>query len=509
MDDEDQLESFRQYILEQLGGLDINADYDDDSDYSLSDDDELRDATVWYEPLDEAYLATLRSASQAVQDDQAESGELAPEAEQSDESDAANPSPQDHETGLPDEVRVDQHDTDESDRGTQAVPTRQAEQSSQAEDDGSSAAQSDAGEQSVETPVYPPKKKKSKKKKKGPAADNDDVDNEMLNRDDMEKIYEPAMSPDERFRLAMDKFRKERIFVTYSNQILETYFSHGAMNVHPEQETATREAGVEVMTEVDFEYVAASFLSAFLFNSGNWHETVYFEMAPRVVHAFLKYVLVRHVVPEYKDSLRKAIKVAQLAKIEAPKCKVFNGLMPDDLNQTCSILFVDEYAYDILPNSSIPLMEQVVGVKSANDVKLVDSNRKYARIVRVEQGQSVQLPASSSSSSSSSDAEAPAVDEATSDATSDTTSISSGSGPKVISLSKLVLESMSVDDLRLVPTAGESEFSILVSSKAAEQVSEGSIVWGTFYTLSNGRVFARPLMGFPSFYMEEDDESLY
>ncbi|KAF9364272.1 hypothetical protein BGX34_002034 [Mortierella sp. NVP85] len=464
MDDEENLESLRAFIIDQLNNLEVNQLSDSDG-VDLSDDDELHDANIWYEPLDEADLAAFRNEAEPddVYDEQVEQVEEPQRLDLADQVDTSDGS--------------DQTEHAEQDiRGAVDVSAEDNVEEEPASDD----------QQPVEKKKKKRKSKGSKKKNKNMPRAEDDENDTVIDRDAMRSLYEPSMSADERFRLAMDKFRKERVFVPMSNQILETYFSHGGMN---ENETpGRRDIGVEITSEVDFVYVAASFLSAFLFNSGVWHDSAYFEMAPKIVLSFLKYIQIRQVVPEYEDNIQKAMEVARLGKIEAPRCKVFNGIMPDDFNQTCSVLYVDEFSYDQLPETSIHLMEQVIGVKSADEVKLNGKRRGYARVLRVEEGTSIKIAE---------------VNEATpSDVADDA---ASDSEPKSISIYKLILEEMSVDGGDLVPVVG-SEYSVHVSKQAAEQVSRGSIVWGTFYTLSNGLVFARPFMAFPSFYVEQDED---
>ncbi|KAI7825610.1 Argonaute siRNA chaperone complex subunit Arb1-domain-containing protein [Gamsiella multidivaricata] len=413
-------------------------------------------------------------------------------------------------------------------------------------------------------------------------------------------------------RLAIDNFRKERNFVPMSNKILETYFSYGGMDEHPVVVGgAKRTQGAEVTLDIDFVYVVASFLSSHVLNSGIWHDVTYFEMAPRVVLAFLKYIHVRRVMPEYEVEIKKAIDIAQLAKVQTPQCKTFNRMMPDDYSQSCTIHFVREYRSDPLPDKSDELLKQCMGDSSSTkDVQVEGEHMGYARVLRIlsentdEQigataavdptrvdkieaatGDTVSLPAADAAEvvvdgpvdpttanddkhptaktvnpptvdatgSSTVDTVAPAsadeikpvvvdaadtavvdtnvlatVDKAdtaivANEALVDAASLSTDDGALAAApnatkddstglvkleqplTSIIVLEPMILEDGVLLPTHGK-DYSIRVSSEAAALLGGGTILWGKFYTLSNDTVFARPLMAYPSFHVEEDEE---
>ncbi|KAF9346951.1 hypothetical protein BGX26_001521 [Mortierella sp. AD094] len=324
-----------------------------------------------------------------------------------------------------------------------------------------------------EPPVAETKKKKKKKNKKKrgyPSADDDEADINGLVPPIVDNPYDLSTSDDSRFRLAMDNFRSERYFNAYSNQILETYFTYGGMGTHSNVETDTNADGSLIGFEVDFVYLVSSFLSSYIFESSIWYDEKYFQLSPKVLSAFLKYIRDRKVIPEYQDSIDGAIEITEIAKEEVPNCRMFNSLMPDDIGTTCSALFLPEYLSDQLPENSISLMEQIVSVRSPAEVEVTRKEFQYARVSRI-------------------------------------TEIEGSDGSAAIA--KIELEDMKKEERT---TLGGGLFpegrgrGIHVSSEAAEKLKIGTVIWGTFYVLSNEVVFARPLVALPSFYVEQDEE---
>lgn len=304
------------------------------------------------------------------------------------------------------------------------------------------------------------------------------------------------MSADERFRLAMENFRKERVFNAITSQILSTYFTFGGMD--PNQAAAFNTSDKEIEVEVDFNYVVSAFLSSFLVSSSGWYDAEYFTTAPKVVAGFLRYLLLKRVIPEYDDDLRKTIEIAQRAKIEAPKCQKFNNLYPDSFNETCSILYVRDFEYDDLPDDSLERMEQVAGIRVATETELRGKEIRHMRVVAIEpmgpslpnKGESVQ---SSDEGVSTEEQEQPSV-----------------VPYSRVTLVKLPLgfgsEAATTTIAATTTKVEEEQVTIFLESALSDYLDVGTVVWGTFYTLSNGVVFARPLGAHPSFFVEQDEE---
>ncbi|KAF9432015.1 hypothetical protein BGZ76_011405 [Entomortierella beljakovae] len=436
--DEEALEKLREDMRELLLSLDINNIPDSDDDFTDEDyDDE------WYQPI-------------AIPDDIDSNYEI---SEQDDEHDEpifdddylANDS--EDELAIPEEATIESQTSD-------GIST-QSQEENQPKDELKKKKKKN--------------KKKNKKKKNYPAADDDQSDINGPVPPVAEDQYDMQVnflflstSPDSRFRLAMDNFRRERIFVPISNQILETYFTYGGMDQHDLESTS--KVGPTVETEVDIEYIVSSFLSSYIFESSIWYEAEYFRLAPKVIAAFLKYIHARDIIPEYQDSLEKAIEIAEIAKKEVPMCKAFNALMPDDIAVTCSALFLPDYISDQLPDDSISIMEGVVGVQCAQDVQVAGKYLQYARVVEIVIDKDINDP---------------------------------NSATKVI-LDDMIEREDSAYEGGLFPT-GERNF-IQLSYEAAMNLKVGTVVWGTFYKLTNNVVFSRPFMALPSFHVELDED---
>ncbi|KAF9107174.1 hypothetical protein BGX27_008850 [Mortierella sp. AM989] len=431
---EEELEKLRENMRELLLSLDINnfsdSEENEESDEEIYDDE-------WYEPI-----ANLDDVS----DQDIESEELNNDDGQTNEDDS--------ELEFSEAPNEDQT----SDGISASSPNGISTPSPDEED-----------EEPVAQIKKKKRKKKSKKKRNYPSADDDLADANGLNPPVPDDLYDLSTCAESRFRLAMDKFRGERYFTAISNQILETYFTFGGMNVHDDVDPSSSANGVEIDYEVDFLYLVSSFLSSYIFESSIWYDEKYFEMAPKVLAAFLKYIRDRKAVPEYRDSLDGAIAITEIAKDEVPKCKEFNAMMPDDVATTCSALYLPEYMNEQLPDNSIFLMEHVVGVQVATEVHIAAKGFQYARVSQI---------------------------------TKDEESVDSTATVRVV-LEDMVEEGSSFGG-GLFPI-GKGRF-IHMSLRASEKLKIGTVIWGTFYMLSNEVVFARPLVALPSFYVELDEE---
>ncbi|KAF9960012.1 hypothetical protein BGZ72_008211 [Mortierella alpina] len=514
--DEDELEIIRQQLIQQLMSLELNADTEDsahtdtENDEELEELEELEEALTsedWYHWPDRTALDRVYELS-AVDDcdiynSSDEASALAVETPSSGSGDI--------DASLPvnpvDDVYAALEDEGVSDIDLAEMPTKK-------------------------------KKKKTKKKKNVPAADDDAFKVPVVDLEDAKNLYNPTSNADDRFRFAMENFRKERSFTSLSSQILSTYFTFGGMDEHPEV-PAVRRDGIEVEATIDFVYVVSAFLSSYLLTVGGWHDLIYFELAPKVVTAFLKYILANKVLPEYEDQIRHALDIAIRARFEAPRCKGFNTIMPDDFNAACSILYINAYAYDKPPADSAGLLKRVAGIEDASKVQLVDQKMCYVRVLRIEhepeETDTAATPASAVASptdsglvskvplgapsvqSLESGSETTAELVSGSDLEATTSRLPPESTPQsaptpdyqTTAYSRVVVEPLVLDcEDQNDAGAAMKKFSIHVPRKAASLIEAGGILRGSFYTLSNGVVFARPLMALSSFFVEQDEDIL-
>jgi hypothetical protein len=101
--------------------------------------------------------------------------------------------------------------------------------------------------------------------------------------------------------------------------------------------------------QVDFTNVVTTFLSQYFLQSTGWIEMVYYKDTPVVVAAFLNYLLIRDVLPEYKEDLQAALVIAEKAKVELPLCKMISSGWPSRYDKACSLLYGGEW-YDYPEN---------------------------------------------------------------------------------------------------------------------------------------------------------------
>ncbi|KAG9064672.1 hypothetical protein KI688_002930 [Linnemannia hyalina] len=516
--DEETLEQVREELMQQLMGLALNQDSDaedennnsdnqnNDSEEEVEEEEEVvedldddednnnyegEEEFEWYDWPDKSKLAALDNLPDVVVGE-----EMVDTGEQISLDYLRNPA-------------LDSDQEDEEEKVVNVVVDGGGDVGGDGDGAGNAPDQVPAqGENLVDGEVKKKKKKKKNKKRNMPMADDDLVgepeqDQELVDAE-AAKIYKPAMSADERFRLAMENFRKERVFNAITSQILSTYFTFGG--VDPNQVALLHDSNNDVEIEVDFIYVVSAFLSSFLISSSGWYDAEYFITAPKLVTGFLRYLLLKRVIPEYDDDLRKAIEIAQRAKIEAPKCHKFNKSFPDSFNETCSILYARDFEYDTLPDDSLERMEQVTGIRVATEVELRGKEIRRMRVVAVEP-MDPDLPKDKAAESK--DSALPKGDDVEStDESLDSEQQSSVVPYSRVSLAKLPI-GWSGDTTATTPATTtdteEERVTIFVESELAGYLDIGTVVWGTFFTLSNGVVFARPLGAHPSFFVEQDE----
>ncbi|KAK5808868.1 Argonaute siRNA chaperone complex subunit Arb1-domain-containing protein [Linnemannia elongata] len=214
------------------------------------------------------------------------------------------------------------------------------------------------------------KKKKRKKTKKAKIELEDYLACEDGTDPLVENPYDSSKTPAERVEIAVARFRKNRKFSPIRSQILSVYLDYGGIQTGPkmfqgggvktggadddgEVDFDALNAGVDRVDlpedgqQVDFTNVVTTFLSQFFLKSTGWIDMVYYKDTPVVVAALLNYLLVRDVLPEYKEDLQAALAVAEKAKIELPLCKMISSGWPSRYDKACSLLYGGEW-YDYL-----------------------------------------------------------------------------------------------------------------------------------------------------------------
>lgn len=297
-----------------------------------------------------------------------------------------------------------------------------------------------------------------------------------------------------------------------SSQILAMYFSYGGMDDHGDViprfvapkysvSAATKEGPPELDTQVDFVYVVSAFLSSFILKRAGWTDLAYFDLAPRIVAAFLRYLLAKHVVPEHQDQIEEALVIAVKAHSETPRCNEFNQRMPDAFHMSCSILFTKEYALDDLPDESLEVLEQVANLKSPKDAKVDSFRFVWVKVLEQELPKRVPLTSTKTIAEGKSEAQEPLKSN---------TDIFDADRllPKYV---KVQLKECMPDgsEKSLHPNTDRNLLHLNMEADIAALLEPGMIIHGKFYQLSTRLLFARPIVAFPTFHVEEDEDSLH
>ncbi|KAG0077719.1 hypothetical protein BGZ92_001810 [Podila epicladia] len=366
-------------------------------------------------------------------------------------------------------------------------------------------------EQEQDPAEVPAEEKKKKKKKNRKKKNLPRVEDMVEEGEDAEFVYDTSTTADARFRTAMERFRKNRIFSPMSSQILSMYFSYGGMDDHGDVtprfvapkysiSAATDEGPPELDIQVDFVFVVSAFLSSFLLKRAGWTDLAFFDLAPRIVAAFLRYLLAKRVVPEYQDQIVEALAIAVKAHSETQRCNEFNQRMPDAFHLSCSVFFTKEYALDDLPDESLELLEQVAGLKSPKDAKVDSFRFVWAKVVEQELPKRAQPM--STKTGAEDGPEAPETLESN-------TGIFGTDGIILPKYFKVQLEECMPDGSEK-PLHANTERSLLhlnMEAEIAALLDPGMIIHGKFYQLSTRLLFARPIVAFPTFHVEEDEDS--
>ncbi|KAG0053654.1 hypothetical protein BGZ83_000725 [Gryganskiella cystojenkinii] len=460
--DEDQQEEFRQELYRAFASLDMNQETSDEEDYL--DEEQSR-----YEPTNDAMFF----------DDDAD------DINDSDAYDWPDRSVLDTFTGLPD-AETSPLSINGAEPSETGVDDQDEEQDHMSEVSMNANGQevTITGQESTDKEKKKKKKRKNKKKNKNyPAVEDDLFEEQVQDLAIFERLYDVSTPADERYRLAMENFRKERTFTIIPQQILSTFFSYGYMD--PNQDlTATNamtEEGYEIEMQVDFVYVVASFLSSFMFKMRGWYESTYFLIAPKVVASFLKYLLCKRVLPEYETELTEALAIAKKSKIESPQCYAFNKTMPDDISLTLSVLYLPHsYVVTDLPSTGDAVLASL-GVISNQETPL--------RLTRFLTG--VVLRTEKKPTEGVQETDVVALATVICSTLESLTSTISGA----VKEDKTEMKSEGVKPK-------EEEWALTMSAEAAALLSPGMVIEGTFYSLSSGITFARPLHAYPSFFIE-------
>ncbi|KAF9944557.1 hypothetical protein BGZ70_004522, partial [Mortierella alpina] len=153
-----------------------------------------------------------------------------------------------------------------------------------------------------------PKKKKKKKRKKPSRPTLEELLENEASLTIQEDPFDPSKTPAERVEIAVARFRKNRKFSPTQSQILSIYLAYGGIRSGPK---SFQGGGVKRGDD-----------------STGWVDMAYYRDTPIVVASLLNYFLVRNVLPEYEDDIKRALAVALHAKVELPLIKMISTGLP-------------------------------------------------------------------------------------------------------------------------------------------------------------------------------------
>ncbi|KAG0347303.1 hypothetical protein BG004_008045 [Podila humilis] len=506
-DQEQDLEQMREFVMRQLESFQMNFDSDDSDSESQKQQQQQEkvpdnDEVIYYDD-------DLQDM-----DDEADQGYFWPhgvpdslEADSSSDKGNGNDSVSQSNGG----VLQQQNETKPTDReqkepldGQQEVPLALDDQEINQEGE----------EELVHKEGAEGEKKKKKKKKKKKNKNLPRVEDVVDEGKDEDFVYALSSSADTRVRKAMERFRKNRIFSPVTSQILSMYFSYGGMDDFPDVipkyqapryviSAPEEERPPELDIQVDFVYVVRAFLSPFVLKRAGWQDLSYFDLAPKIVAAFLRYLLAKEVVPEHRDQVEEALAIAIKAHDETRRCNEFNLAM-DPFHFTCSILFTQEHACEDLPDESLELLEQVAGLKSAKEAKVLSHRFVWAKLVEKETTTTAATTTATTSSSSSRKQDEQISEQSAND---------DSSPPSLVrpSYVMLKLQECNSDGSERPPHPYSTQglLHLNMAADIAASLEPGMILHGKFFQLSTGLLFVRPVTAYPTFHVEEDEDGVH
>ncbi|KAL7314236.1 hypothetical protein PS15m_005834 [Mucor circinelloides] len=217
-------------------------------------------------------------------------------------------------------------------------------------------------------------KKKKKKKKKGKTASLPEAGSELPDdyvekkpEDPIEDPFSPDKPLSQRVEYAIWKYRSNHKFTESRRAIFDNYLRFGGIVTGPnmflgratsadtpdDPEAAVdfeaAKVAIDVVPDELEEGVEVNFAEVAQVYFGNTfiRESLFIGMqdfidAPALIDAFLRYLEIRHVAPEYAEDIAKARSICAEAKIQLPKCKRAITMLPGKFNRACSTLFQEK-----------------------------------------------------------------------------------------------------------------------------------------------------------------------
>ncbi|KAI8382297.1 Argonaute siRNA chaperone complex subunit Arb1-domain-containing protein [Blakeslea trispora] len=216
------------------------------------------------------------------------------------------------------------------------------------------------------------KKKKKKKKKKSKSANLPEAGADLADdyvekhaEDVIDDPFNPEHPLAQRVEYAIWKYRKNHKFSDEKRAIFDNYLRFGGIKTgpnmflgratsadtpnDPDADVDFEAAKTAIDTvpdheeeeglEVNFTEVAQVYFGNTFIRHSRFTTMRDFIDAPVLIDAFLRYLQIRNVVPEYADDVAGARAICAQAKIQLPKCKQIIMQMPGTYNKACDDYF--------------------------------------------------------------------------------------------------------------------------------------------------------------------------
>lgn len=332
----------------------------------------------------------------------------------------------------------------------------------------------------------------------------------------------------------MAKYRKNHKFSISKKNIFDDYLRFGGINTGPnafqgrttgadnpgdelaEDDYEAAKVGIDSIEDDDDDDVSVSFreVAQIYFGSRFIRQSKFiqlseFQDAPEVVDAFLRYLQIRNVCPEYDEDIQAARDICDRARLELPRCKTLINLFPDKFNQACCVLFEGNQKdiMDFVPtwntgdsklqatygsfladtvgmtkDEALSIVSPIVG--DADQRKVV--NKKLVQRVRVVDIEGQQTNGANFG-----------------EETSEPVLLGSTSANTQHSIAGIYVK-VTVSDFETSLT----KYTLLMEKRNSDQMLPKLVFTADFYELDNGQWYIDQVNSiFPSFFLEEDEGS--
>ncbi|KAF1806652.1 Argonaute siRNA chaperone complex subunit Arb1-domain-containing protein [Mucor lusitanicus] len=258
-------------------------------------------------------------------------------------------------------------------------------------------------------------KKKKKRKKKGKTANLPEAGSELPDDYVEKKPEDPIEDPfssdkplSQRVEYAIWKYRSNHKFTESRRAIFDNYLRFGGIITGPNMFLGRATSAdtpddpdaavdfeaakvaidfvpdeLEEGVEVNFAEVAQVYFGNTFIRESLFIGTQDFADAPALIDAFLRYLEIRNVAPEYAEDIAKARAICAEAKIQLPKCKRAITLLPGQYNRACSTLFQEKMDTSWMTSETLTVQKRflsfVVDTVGSNDD---DSKKIVQRLIK-------------------------------------------------------------------------------------------------------------------------------